>query len=68
MINQKNKWITSESSRKFAHFLRGKYDAIITGINTVLSDNPLLNCRLPGMEKFSPIRIILETFLSMVKK
>ena len=39
MINLDNKWITSEVSRKYGNFLRSKYDAIITGINTVLKDN-----------------------------
>lgn len=28
--------------------------------NTILSDNSLLNCRLPGLEKYSPIRLVLD--------
>ena len=63
MINNKKKWITSESSREYGNFLRAKYDAIITGINTVLYDNPLLNCRHQGMTNFSPVRIILDSKL-----
>ena len=63
MINQNNKWITSKSSRKYGNFLRAKYDAIITGINTVLEDNPLLNCRHYGMENLSPVRFILDSNL-----
>ena len=63
ITDPENRWITSDDSRRYVHFLRAKHDAIITGINTVLKDNPMLNCRLPGMEKFSPIRVILDTHL-----
>ena len=63
MINQNKKWITSEVSRKYGNFLRAKYDAIITSINTVLEDNPLLNCRHYGMENLSPVRFILDSNL-----
>jgi len=63
MINPKKEWITSEVSRKYGNFLRSKYDAIITGINTVLKDNPLLNCRHYGMENLSPVRFILDSNL-----
>jgi len=65
MINQNKKWITSEVSRKYGNFLRSKYDAIITGINTVLKDNPLLNCRHYGMENLSPVRFILDSNLKI---
>lgn len=61
----KNKWITSVHSRYYGNFLRAKYDAILTGINTVLKDDPMLDCRLPGMEKYTPIRIILDTKLKI---
>jgi len=40
------KWITSVRTRKFTHNLRKFYDAILVGINTVIKDNPYLNC--PG--------------------
>ena len=63
MINQNKEWITSEDSRKYGNFLRSKYDAIITSANTVLEDNPLLNCRHYGMEKLSPVRFIFDTNL-----
>ena len=63
MINPKKEWITSEVTRKYGNFLRSKYDAIITGINTVLKDNPLLNCRHYGMENLSPVRFILDSNL-----
>ena len=40
-----SKWISSPASRRFVHRLRGRVDAIITGIGTVLADDPLLTCR-----------------------
>ena len=63
MINNKKKWITSTDSRKHGNFLRSKHDAIVTGIDTILKDNPLLNCRHYGMDKFSPARFILDSKL-----
>ena len=55
--------ITGEAARTRVHLLRAQCDAILVGIGTVLSDDPLLTCRLPGMEKRSPIRVILDRAL-----
>lgn len=44
-FSKKSKWITGEESRNHGHFLRHKYMGILTGINTVISDDPMLNCR-----------------------
>jgi diaminohydroxyphosphoribosylaminopyrimidine deaminase/5-amino-6-(5-phosphoribosylamino)uracil reductase len=43
-----SKWISNESSRAIVHKLRGRMDAILTGIGTVLADDPLLTARPPG--------------------
>ena len=54
------KRITDLYSDKFTHYLRYKNDAIMISSKTLNKDNPMLNCRLKGYEKFSPIRIILD--------
>jgi diaminohydroxyphosphoribosylaminopyrimidine deaminase/5-amino-6-(5-phosphoribosylamino)uracil reductase len=58
--------ITGERARERVHLMRAKNDAVITGIGTVLSDNPQLNCRLPGMSDRSPVRVVLDRILRMV--
>ena len=55
--------ISGEVARTRMHLLRAQCDAILVGIGTVLSDDPLLTCRLPGMEARSPVRIVLDRSL-----
>jgi len=57
--NFQSKWITSENSRKFGNFLRSKNQAILVGANTVRIDNPSLDCRILGLEEYSPTKIII---------
>ena len=64
-INKKNKWVTNKFSRGRVHLIRSKHDCIITSSQTVLDDNPLLTCRILGLSKKSPARIILDKNLSI---
>ena len=57
------KKITDIHSDKLTHFLRYKNDAIMISYKTLNKDNPKLNCRLKGLNKFSPKRIILDNYL-----
>lgn len=60
-----SKWITGEESRRYAHLLRARNDAILVGINTVIADDPELTCRLPGLEELSPRRVVVDTRLRL---
>ncbi len=56
-----SKWITGEAARTHVHALRGRYASILAGIGTVIADDPMLNCRLPGAHQ--PLRIIVDSSL-----
>jgi len=55
--------ISGEAAKARVHLLRAQSDAILVGIGTVLADDPLLTCRLPGMEARSPVRVVLDRSL-----
>jgi len=55
--------ITGEVAKTRVHLLRAQCDAILVGIGTVLADDPLLTCRLPGMAARSPVRVVLDRAL-----
>ncbi|MHC4909848.1 MAG: bifunctional diaminohydroxyphosphoribosylaminopyrimidine deaminase/5-amino-6-(5-phosphoribosylamino)uracil reductase RibD [Planctomycetota bacterium] len=54
-----SKWISGERSRSMVHRERGRVDAILTGIGTVLADDPMLTarCRIP---RRTPRRVVLD--------
>jgi diaminohydroxyphosphoribosylaminopyrimidine deaminase/5-amino-6-(5-phosphoribosylamino)uracil reductase len=57
--------ITGEAAKTRVHLLRAQCDAVLVGIGTVLADDPLLTCRLPGMEARSPVRVVLDRALRL---
>ena len=59
------KRITDIYSDKLTHLLRYKNDSLMISYKTLNEDNPKLNCRLDGLHKFSPKRIILDNNLEM---
>jgi diaminohydroxyphosphoribosylaminopyrimidine deaminase / 5-amino-6-(5-phosphoribosylamino)uracil reductase len=58
-------WITSESARTHAHELRHQHDAIVAGIGTILSDNPLLTDRSGHPRRRPLLRVILDSRLRL---
>lgn len=60
-----SRWITGELARRHAHGERGAHDGIMVGSATAILDNPMLTCRLPGLEDTSPIRVIVDSHLRL---
>jgi diaminohydroxyphosphoribosylaminopyrimidine deaminase / 5-amino-6-(5-phosphoribosylamino)uracil reductase len=56
-----SKWISSEDSRVIAHRLRGRHDAVLVGIGTLLADDPQLSVR--HVRGPAPHRIIMDSRL-----
>tara|TARA_Y100000590_G_scaffold406572_1_gene495992 strand:- start:30 stop:1130 length:1101 start_codon:yes stop_codon:yes gene_type:complete len=67
-IDVKNKIITNEQSRKVSHLLRYTNQGILISSKTLNLDNSKLTCRISGIEKNSPSRIILDKYLKTNKK
>lgn len=61
----KSQWITTDEARARGHLLRAQHDGIVTGISTVLADDPSLTCRIEGLRDRSPIRIVLDSTLKI---
>ena len=57
--------ISGEATRERVFQMRAASDAILVGIGTVLSDDPQLTCRLPGMFERSPVRVVLDAKLRL---
>jgi diaminohydroxyphosphoribosylaminopyrimidine deaminase/5-amino-6-(5-phosphoribosylamino)uracil reductase len=60
-----SRWITGERARQHGHILRNTYDAVLVGIGTVKKDNPCLTCRIPNRKARNPIRIVVDSNLSI---
>lgn len=74
MASGESQWITGPPARRDVQLLRARSSAIVTGIGTVLADDPSMNVRLgvddlPGVERVDhlrqPMRVVLDTRLRM---
>ena len=64
LANGESRWITGEAARCEVHRLRARSSAVLTGVGTVLADNPRLTARLaPDEPVQQPLRVILDTHL-----
>ncbi len=60
-----SRWISSAQTREYVHLVRGEYDGIMVGINTIVRDNPRLTVRHPHWRGKKITRIILDSSLRL---
>ncbi|HHH43440.1 MAG TPA: bifunctional diaminohydroxyphosphoribosylaminopyrimidine deaminase/5-amino-6-(5-phosphoribosylamino)uracil reductase RibD [Gammaproteobacteria bacterium] len=71
MASGESRWITADAARRDVQRLRARSSAIVTGIGTVLADDPSMNVRLEAAELYGvepvrqPLRVVLDTQLRM---
>lgn len=58
----RSEWITGKESREDNQHWRGEAGAIVTGIGTVLADDPRMNVRLPDQKRF-PLKVVVDSHL-----
>jgi diaminohydroxyphosphoribosylaminopyrimidine deaminase/5-amino-6-(5-phosphoribosylamino)uracil reductase len=58
-----SQWLTGTEARRMAHVLRGRHDAVLVGVGTVMADNPELTCRVPGFRSTPVTRVIVDSHL-----
>lgn len=64
LANGASRWITSAAARQDAHLLRARSSAIVTGVATLIADDPRLTARLPGDQPVvQPLRVVLDSTL-----
>ena len=56
--SSKSKYISNTYTQSFSHHLRYKNQAILVTYKTINEDNPLLDCRLSGLNEYSPIKVL----------
>lgn len=63
LASGESKWITGAAARRDVHRLRARSSAILTGVDTVLADDPALTARLEGEDILQPLRVVLDSQL-----
>ncbi|WP_455216917.1 bifunctional diaminohydroxyphosphoribosylaminopyrimidine deaminase/5-amino-6-(5-phosphoribosylamino)uracil reductase RibD [Kaarinaea lacus] len=65
MASGESQWITGEAARRDVHRLRARSSAIVTGVSSVHADDPSMNARVENEEILQPLRVVLDSQLSM---
>lgn len=60
-----SKWISSDRSRRRVHAIRARVDAVLTGMGTVLADNPMLTARDVRKVRSRAIRVVADSDLDI---
>jgi diaminohydroxyphosphoribosylaminopyrimidine deaminase / 5-amino-6-(5-phosphoribosylamino)uracil reductase len=60
-----SRWITGKEARRFGHLLRARNEAVLIGVDTAIADDPMLTCRIAGLEEYSPLRVVLDSRLRL---
>lgn len=63
MASGESKWITSTEARQDVQKLRAASGAVMTGVDTILADDPSMNVRMSNVEVEQPLRVILDSSL-----
>jgi diaminohydroxyphosphoribosylaminopyrimidine deaminase / 5-amino-6-(5-phosphoribosylamino)uracil reductase len=56
-----SKWITGSGARARVHGMRAEHDCVLTGIGTILADDPELTARTDPRPQKQPLRVVLDT-------
>lgn len=59
----KSKWITGDQARNEVQSIRSECSAVLTGVGTVLADDPSMNVRIGGEGARQPLRVVLDSQL-----
>jgi len=62
LANGESRWITSKAARTDAQYGRARSSVVLTGIGTILADDPALNVRVPESDR-QPLRVVLDSRL-----
>lgn len=62
LASGESRWITADTARKDAQRFRARSSAILTGVGTILADDPAMNVRVPESDR-QPLRVVLDSQL-----
>lgn len=62
LASGESRWITSKAARQDSQYFRARSSAIVTGVGTILADDPALNVRIEESDR-QPLRVVLDSQL-----